>query len=134
DWSSDVCSSDLVNDLLRENVATKTQLDRVRALSTTVNDQIRMLDGSLLLSRILYEQQKNLPDFKPREGLPKAIGDTRLRQFEISQQRQQTEASIVRIDDQDISPEDRAALQDALGSLHDIHVELLNQLDTELGR
>ncbi|KYZ87233.1 transporter [Alcanivorax sp. KX64203] len=129
-----VQTSEEVNDLLRENVATKTQLDRVRALSTTVNDQIRMLDGSLLLSRILYEQQKNLPDFKPREGLPKAIGDTRLRQFEISQQRQQTEASIVRIDDQDISPEDRAALQDALGSLHDIHVELLNQLDTELGR
>ena len=56
----------------------ETQLDRARSLSSTVNDQIEMLDGSLLLSRILYEQQKSLPQFTPREGLDKQITEARL--------------------------------------------------------
>ncbi|MCH9784229.1 MAG: mechanosensitive channel MscK, partial [Gammaproteobacteria bacterium] len=50
-----------VNNLIREVINAETQLDRARSLSSTVNDQIEMLDGSLLLSRILYEQQKSLP-------------------------------------------------------------------------
>lgn len=58
-----------VNDLIREVINAETQLDRARSLASTVNDQIEMLDGSLLLSRILYEQQKSLPQFEPRQGL-----------------------------------------------------------------
>ena len=42
-------TSQAVNDLLRRAIDTKTQLDKARALSSTVNDQIRLLDGSLLL-------------------------------------------------------------------------------------
>ncbi len=59
-------TSNEVNELIREVISAETRLDRARSLSSTVNDQIRMLDGSLLLSRILYEQQKSLPEYHPR--------------------------------------------------------------------
>src|SRR5699024_6241551 len=56
---------------MRAGIATKTQLERLRALPSTVNDQIKMIDGSWLLSRILYEQQKSLPELKPQKGIEK---------------------------------------------------------------
>ena len=41
--------SERVNSRLREAVTTKTELDKARSLSSTVNDQIRMLDGLSLI-------------------------------------------------------------------------------------
>tara|TARA_R110001606_G_scaffold83958_3_gene191285 strand:+ start:35160 stop:38639 length:3480 start_codon:yes stop_codon:yes gene_type:complete len=123
-----------VNDLIRESISSKTRLDRVRSLSSTVNDQIRMLDGSLLLSRILYEQQKSLPEPAPGANLQKGITDTRLAQFDIDQKRRDLGRQPPRVDDSALSDSERDQIQTVLNRLHQAHAELLDQLDQELGR
>ena len=128
-------TSNDVNDLIRDVISAETRLDRARSLSSTVNDQIRMLDGSLLLSRILYEQQKSLPDYQPQEGLDKLISDTRLAQFDLRQSMQELENRPLEVDNvNDLPPAERQQLDDALQRLADTRLELLNQLDQELGR
>ena len=124
-----------VNDLIREVINAETQLDRARSLASTVNDQIEMLDGSLLLSRILYEQQKSLPQFEPRQGLDKQITEARLAQFDIRQTLQELENRDLTLpDDLDLDEQQKAQLRDGLQRLIDNRVDLLNQLDQELGR
>ncbi|WP_414433437.1 hypothetical protein ACMG4L_00820 [Alcanivorax sp. IL1] len=86
-------TSQAVNSLLRRAIDTKTQLDKARALSSTVNDQIRLLDGSLLLSRVLYQQQKRLPQTQSDMNLQKRISDARLEQFELEQKIQSLDNS-----------------------------------------
>ncbi|WP_338015213.1 mechanosensitive channel MscK [Alloalcanivorax marinus] len=128
-------TSNDVNDLIREVISAETRLDRARSLSSTVNDQIRMLDGSLLLSRILYEQQKSLPEYHPQEGLDKLISDTRLAQFDLRQAMQELESRPLEVENTDeLPPAERQQLDDALRRLADSRLELLNQLDQELGR
>ncbi|HEX5677995.1 MAG TPA: mechanosensitive channel MscK [Alcanivorax sp.] len=124
-----------VNDLIREVINAETQLDRARSLSSTVNDQIEMLDGSLLLSRILYEQQKSLPQFEPRPGLDKQITEARLAQFDIRQTLQELKNRDLALpDDLGLDESQKAQLRDGLQRLIDNRVDLLNQLDQELGR
>ena len=125
--------SERVNSRLREAVTTKTELDKARSLSSTVNDQIRMLDGSLLLSRILYEQQKSLPQDQGELNLEKEISNTRLNQFEIQQAMQDlndaplpSQAKI----DAPLSP----ALEEAFALLREERLAIYDQLDQELSR
>lgn len=129
-------ASDDVNDLLRKAVNAQTRLDRARLLSSTVHDQISMLDGSLLLSRILYEQQKSLPEYTPHEGLDRQISDIRLAQFDIRQSIQELENQAREPDrsETDLGATQHRQLRDTLQRLGDTRVELLNQLDQELGR
>ena len=124
-------ASESVNSLLREAVNTKTELDKARSLSSTVNDQIRMLDGSLLLSRILYEQQKSLPQDQGELNLDKDISDARLSQFDIERAMQdlddaplpsQTQA------DKPLSP----ALEQAFSILREERLAIYDQLDLSL--
>ncbi len=123
-----------VNDLMREGIAAKTQLERLRALSSTVKDQIRLIDGSLLLSRILYEQQKGVPELKPQKGLDKRISETRLAQFDINQQRQQLDGPEPGVDDPSLDDDQRGQLLSALERLREARRQLLEQLDQEQGR
>lgn len=124
-----------VSTLIREVINAETLLDRTRALSSTVNDQIQMLDGSLLLSRILYEQQKSLPQFKAREGLEKQITEARLIRFDIRQKLQELESQNTTLaDNLDLDEEQQQQLRNGLQRLADNRVDLLNQLDQELGR
>ncbi|MDX1802439.1 MAG: mechanosensitive channel MscK [Alcanivorax sp.] len=125
--------SEDVNDLLREAINTKTRLDKARSLSSTVNDQIRMLDGSLLLSRVLYEQQKSLPKVSRDDELSKEISDTRLAQFEVNQQRQALSAATQPSQSADGQPlSDK--VRDTLSLIRSDRLELYSQLDQELGR
>ncbi len=119
--------------LLRTAVNTKTELDKARALSSTVNDQIRMLDGSLLLSRILYEQQKSLPQSEVELDLQKNIADARIFQFELDQ-------DIRALDDNPLpaqkamktplTPEQEKAFQ----ILREERLAIYDQLDREVSR
>ncbi|KXS37016.1 MAG: potassium efflux system protein KefA [Halomonadaceae bacterium T82-2] len=71
----------------RKGVRVRTQLDRVRQVQRTLTEQIEAIRGSLLLSRILREQRRELPDIDAMEGLQEQIADIRLKQFELSRQR-----------------------------------------------
>ncbi|MGB2336054.1 MAG: mechanosensitive channel MscK, partial [Alcanivorax sp.] len=126
-------ASESVNSLLREAVNTKTELDKARSLSSTVNDQIRMLDGSLLLSRILYEQQKSLPQDQGELNLDKDISDARLSQFDIERAMQDLDDAPLPSQDQIDEPL-TTALEQAFSILREERLAIYDQLDQELSR
>ncbi len=121
------------NELLRTAVNTKTELDKARALSTTVNDQIRMLEGSLLLSRILYDQQKSLPQSDTSLDLDKNIAEIRISQFELDK-------DIRALDDnplpsrQELEAKPTPELEKAFRILREERLTLYDQLDREISR
>jgi potassium efflux system protein len=77
-----------LNQLTRENLQTKQQLDSLSQSDQALEEQISVLRGSLLLSRILYKQQQALPTLKIDSDLPNQIADLRLYQFELNQKRE----------------------------------------------
>ncbi len=81
-------ATELSNTLARDGLEVRRQLDRVRQLQRTLNEQIDAIRGSLLLSRILREQRHLLPQVEQRRNLQDDIADLRLKQFELSRQRE----------------------------------------------
>nr|WP_192037168.1 mechanosensitive channel MscK [Halomonas sp. YLGW01] len=81
-------ATERANTLAREGLDVRRQLDRVRQLQRTLNEQIEAIRGSLLLSRILREQRRLLPQVEQRRNLQDDIADLRLKQFELGRQRE----------------------------------------------
>ncbi|UAW97850.1 mechanosensitive channel MscK [Halopseudomonas nanhaiensis] len=78
-----------LGELTRKNILTKQQIDSVTQIESALDQQIGVLEGSVLLSRILHQQKKALPDTRPDLTLTDQIADLRLRQFELNQLREQ---------------------------------------------
>ena len=82
-------STDRLNEVTQQNLETKQQLDNVTQSDQALDEQISVLKGSLLLSKILYKQKQALPRLqKMDKNLADEIADIRLYQFEINQQRE----------------------------------------------
>ncbi|WP_244179916.1 mechanosensitive channel MscK [Salinicola salarius] len=127
--------TDRTNDLIRRAIDTRSQLDRVRQIKRTLNEQIDAIRGSPLLSRILNEQRRALPDVDELGGLQEEIAETRLSQFDLAEQRDAlrqpralAEKSLADTDI-DVTP----ALIDSLVKLFQSRSDILEQLDREYG-
>ncbi|MGA9702148.1 MAG: mechanosensitive channel MscK, partial [Pseudomonas sp.] len=81
-------STDRLNDLTQKNLQTKQQLDTVTQSDSALDEQINVLKGSLLLSKILYKQKQALPRLTVDRDLADDIANIRLYQFEVNQQRE----------------------------------------------
>jgi potassium efflux system protein len=81
-------STDRLNEVTQQNLQTKQQLDTVTQSDSALDEQINVLKGSLLLSKILYKQKQALPRLKVDRDLADQIADIRLYQFEVNQQRE----------------------------------------------
>lgn len=76
------------NQLVQKNITVKNWLDRSAQSEHDLKEQITVLKGSLLLSRILYQQQQNtIPPSGLITDMSARIADLRLDQFTINQQR-----------------------------------------------
>ncbi|MCU1722013.1 MULTISPECIES: mechanosensitive channel MscK [unclassified Pseudomonas] len=82
-------STDRLNELTQQNLQAKQQLDSLTQADQALDEQISVLKGSLLLSKILYKQKQALPHLKLDRDLADQIADIRLYQFEVNQQREQ---------------------------------------------
>ena len=126
--------TDTSNQLIRDNVRIETSLDRSRQTLRNLNEQIELLRGSLLLSRIIYNQQSALKNVELVEGLEKKISDLRLLQFSLREQYQALAdpalAASKLIADNDV--ENRASLSETLTRILDNRSELISQLDNEI--
>ncbi|TFH85598.1 mechanosensitive channel MscK [Billgrantia azerbaijanica] len=123
------------NRLVREGIEVRRQLERVRQLQRSLNEQIDAIRGSILLSRILREQRQSLPRVEARRGLQDEIADLRLKQFELSRQRddlRQTE-QLARRRIEEADAEASPALVDSLLSLYQGRRELVDQLEQAYG-
>ncbi|QCT20175.1 mechanosensitive channel MscK [Jejubacter calystegiae] len=127
------------NDLVQRNIQVKTWLDRALQSERNLKEQIAVLKGSLLLSRILYQQQQTLPSADQLEDMTNRIADLRLEQFDINQQRDelfQRDAFVERLiqlgkDKEKAQVNDE--VRDALLEVADMRRELLDQLNKQLG-
>ncbi|SED26952.1 mechanosensitive channel MscK [Pseudomonas anguilliseptica] len=128
-------ATDRLNELTRLNLQTKQQLDSLSQSDQALEEQISVLQGSLLLSRILYKQQQALPILKIDSTLPDQIADLRLYQFELNQQREAINNPSVYVDNllsaQANEPNSQALRTDLL-ALIDTRRELIDRLNREL--
>ncbi|NBM49047.1 MULTISPECIES: mechanosensitive channel MscK [Proteus] len=131
------------NELNRHSLMVKNRLDRAIQSERNLKEQIDVLKGSLLLSRILFEEQVDLPDGIFINNLPDKIADLRLEQFEINKQRDQIIQPSVYIDQlmheyqvahpEASDPNVQKELRSALELLVDARRELLDKLNNQLG-
>ena len=129
-------STDRLNEVTQQNLETKQQLDNVTQSDQALDEQISVLKGSLLLSKILYKQKQALPRLqKMDKNLADEIADIRLYQFEINQQRELISNPTTYVDNllstqpaDQVTPQLRKTLLELVGTRGD----LLERLNREL--
>jgi potassium-dependent mechanosensitive channel len=124
------------NQLIRDNVRIETSLDRSRQTLRNLNEQIELLQGSVLLSRIIYSQQAALQNIEFVDGLEQRIAELRLQQFRLREQNENLRdpssyAATLLADQADSVSED---VRDGLIRIATIRRDLIAQLDNEIGR
>ncbi len=128
-------ATDRSNGIVRENIEAQRQLDHVRQLQRSLNEQLDAIRGSQLLSRILVEQRQSLPVIAPRHDLQDEIADLRLKQFDLVRQRDQLRQGE-RLANQRLEEagvEVTEGLVDSLSRLYQSRRELVDQLEQTYG-
>ena len=128
-------ANDRHNGLVRESLAVRSQLDHVRQLQRSLNEQIEAIRGSLLLSRILREQRRSLPQVDAGRSLQDEIADLRLRQFDLVRQRDALRQSerLANQRLQEAGVEISQALVESLQGLYHSRRQLVDQLEQTYG-
>ncbi|MEN9584700.1 MAG: hypothetical protein RLZZ616_1706, partial [Pseudomonadota bacterium] len=125
-----------LNKLVQKNLQAKSWLERGTQTERNLNEQVQMLKGNLLLSRILYQLYQQLESAPSTlvKNLEEQIADLHLALFELSQQRDQLFQKNQYLDNliansrEPVSAEDRASL----ATLLDTRINLLDQLNRQL--
>ena len=129
-------ATERLNGLTEQNLQTRQQLDNLNQANQALDEQIRVLQGSLLLSKILYQQKQALPKLKLEDGsLADEIADIRLYQFELNKQRDEISDPARYVENllsdqpnEEVTPELRSALREQLTTRR----ELLERLNRSL--
>ncbi|MGJ0622850.1 mechanosensitive channel MscK [Xenorhabdus bovienii] len=130
------------NQLVQKNIRVKNFLDRAIQSERNLKEQVKVLRGSLLLSRILFQEQLKVPQNVLTKDLPIKIADLRLEQFEINQQRDKLYQlndyanQLLNLHSDEIKHESKEAvgeIRNAIEQILEIRRELLNQLNNQLG-
>ncbi len=128
-------ANDRSNALVRESLVVRSNLDQVRQLERSLNEQIEAIRGSTLLARILREQRRALPQVAARRDLQDEIADLRLRQFDLARQRDQLREGE-RMANQRLAEagvESSEGLVDSLQRLYQSRRELVDRLEQTYG-
>ncbi|SDS87040.1 potassium efflux system protein [Halopseudomonas xinjiangensis] len=123
-----------LGELTRKNILTKQQIDSVTQIESALDQQIGVLEGSVLLSRILHQQKKALPDTRPDLTLTDQIADLRLRQFELNQLRDEMtnpSAYLARLVNQ-LPEEQRESLRAEFERVVNSRISLVDQLSANI--
>ncbi len=128
-------ATERLNDLNQQNLRTRQQLDTLTQTDQALEEQISVLEGSLLLSKILYQQKLTLPKVTLDKNLADEIADLRLYQFELNQAREKAGNAQSYVDQllasqpaEQVTAELRAALLELLNTRN----ELLDRLNRTL--
>ena len=128
-----------LNELNRLTQEGRQQLDNLLHIERALDEQINVLKGSLLLSKILYQQKQALPKLHLDNRLADEIGDLRLYQFELGKRRQELSNPDVYLDAQlekeppeNITPLLRDELQRLVSNRRDLMERLNGELNSVL--
>ncbi|MHA7848087.1 mechanosensitive channel MscK [Serratia sp. D1N4] len=129
-----IAATEQSNTLFQQNIQVKNWLDRGLQSERNLKEQIQVLKGSLVLSRILYQQQQNLPPRTLASDMSTQIADLRLEQFEVNQQRDELFKGDDFINKLVAASKEKASgdVIDALNEIIDMRRELLDQLNKQL--
>ncbi|WAJ38145.1 mechanosensitive channel MscK [Pseudomonas sp. GOM7] len=133
-------STERLNSRTEENLRARQQLDNLNQANQALDEQIRVLQGSLLLSKILYQQKQALPQLKHEDGsLADDIADIRLYQFDLNKQRDEISDPNAYVDtlladqpSEEITPALRKALLDQLATRRELLEKLSRSLNALL--
>ncbi|WP_162300050.1 mechanosensitive channel MscK [Kineobactrum sediminis] len=73
-----------IGEITRRNITLAQQVDNLIQVDRALEQQIAVLEGSILLSRILQQQKATLPRVRLQADIADEIADLRLRQFELN--------------------------------------------------
>jgi len=124
-----------LNELTEQNLQTKQQQDNINQSDQALEEQISVLQGSLLLAKILNQQKQALPQIRVEKNLADEIADIRLYQFELGQQRERISSPSAYVDKllaEQTTEQDTPELRKALLELITSRSELLERLNREL--
>lgn len=128
-------STTRLNELTERNLKTKQLQDNINQSEQSLEEQIDVLKGSLLLAKILNQQKRALPKISVEKGLSDEIADIRLYQFELNQQRETISSPETYVDQllttqpsSEVTPELRKSILELVIS----RSELLDRLNREL--
>jgi len=123
-----------IGDLTRSNIETKQQFEQLSQVDKALEQQIDVLEGSLLLSRILHQQKNLLPKVSIDSRIADQIADLRLRQFELNQLSQDLTNPDAFLNELllQIPVRQRDALRPGLEQMVTSRVTLVEQLNTNI--
>lgn len=79
-----LAASSNVGEMIRRSIAAAQQIENLLQVEQALEQQIEILQGSVLLSRILHQQKRELPQIRGILTTTDRIADLRLRQFELN--------------------------------------------------
>lgn len=123
-----------VGKLTSQNIQTLQQIESMTQIDRALEQQIDVLEGSVLLSRILHQQKRALPDVRLDDSVADQIADLRLRQFELNSLRDELgrpKAYLTKLLGR--LPEDlRENLRDDMQLVIDSRINLVDQLSSNI--
>ena len=87
-----------VGEMTRRGIATARQIESLLQIEQALEQQIEVLQGSVLLSRILHQQKRELPGVRGSLTTTDRIADLRLRQFELNAMKSELEDQAQLVD------------------------------------
>lgn len=124
------------NRLVEENIQVRNWLNSIQESQRNLNVQINMFRGTLLLSRLLYQQQQNFQTGSLNNDLNLHIDNIRIEKFDINQKINALFEPDKYIDNL-ISGQNPDGLSDdvrsTLNKIVEVRLELLGQLNEQLG-
>lgn len=121
------------NQISQKAVLVRQQLDNLQQVDRALEEQISVLQGSLLLAKILYQQKQALPQLSIDRSLAEQIADTRLNQFELRQLRDSLQRPEDYVQGKLVGlPEDGQALRPALTELVRVRSSLIDRINHEI--
>lgn len=123
-----------VGELTSKNIQTLQQIESMTQIDRALEQQIDVLEGSVLLSRILHQQKRALPNVRLDVSVADQIADLRLRQFELTSLRDELGRPQVYLDELlGRLPEDlRDNLRDDMQLVIESRTNLVDQLSNNI--
>lgn len=123
-----------MGELTRKNITTKQKIDSTTQIESALEQQINVLEGSALLSRILHQQKQALPTVRMDSTIADRVAALRLREFELNQLREELanpDAFLKKL----LAPlpaEQREALRDDIREVIESRTVLAEQLSSNI--
>ena len=123
-----------VGELTSQNIQTLQQIESMSQIDSALEQQIDVLEGSVLLSRILHQQKRALPSVRLDNSVADQIADLRLRQFELNTLRDELSRPQVYLTELlgRLPEELRDNLRDDMQLVIDNRISLVDQLSTNI--